>query len=76
MIALFKNGAAQPNLSASSLKLFTIPVPSLQEQQRIVSKLDALSKETKRLEEIYQAKLKALGELKESILEKAFNGEL
>ncbi len=76
MIALYKNGAAQPNLAAASLKLFIIPVPPLPEQHRIVVKLDALSKETKRLEEIYQAKLKALDELKESILDKAFNGEL
>jgi type I restriction enzyme S subunit len=40
MIRRFKNGAAQPNLSAQSLRGFTIPVPALVEQQRIVGILD------------------------------------
>ena len=46
------------------------------EQQTIVQKLDALSAETKRLEAIYQQKLINLEELKKSVLQKAFNGEL
>lgn len=53
----------------------TIP-KSLTEQQFIAAKLDALSSETKRLEEIYQRKLAALEELKKSVLQKAFSGEL
>ena len=40
MINRFKNGAAQPNLSAQSLTKFTIPVPPLPEQLRIVGILD------------------------------------
>ena len=40
MISKFKNGAAQPNLSAGSLKEFKIPLPALPEQQRIVAILD------------------------------------
>ena len=49
---------------------------SLPEQQCIVTKLDALSTETKKLEGIYQQKLSDLDELKKSILQKAFDGEL
>lgn len=40
MIARFQNGAAQPNLSASSLKNFQIPLPEVAEQRRIVGILD------------------------------------
>lgn len=69
--------AAQPVISNSSLEgvLLSFPKP-LQEQQSIVKKLDKLSAKTKRLETIYQQKLDSLEELKKSILQKAFNGEL
>ena len=53
-----------------------IPLPPLKEQQAIVERLDALSTETKQLEAIYQQKINDLGELKKSILQKAFAGEL
>lgn len=53
-----------------------IYLPSLQTQQEIVSQLDALSEQTKQLEAKYQTKLGNLEELRKSILEKAFKGEL
>jgi type I restriction enzyme S subunit len=40
MIDKYKNGAAQPNLSAGSLKNFIIPVPPFPEQHRIIGILD------------------------------------
>jgi type I restriction enzyme, S subunit len=40
MIAKYSNGAAQPNLSAGSLKKFTMPLPPIEEQQRIAAILD------------------------------------
>ncbi len=39
-IDLHRNGAAQPNLAASSLKKFEIPLPPLDEQRRIAAILD------------------------------------
>lgn len=70
------NGAAIPGISRTDVLKLSLHVPSVKEQQAIVKKLDALSAETKRLEAIYQQKLEDLEELKKSILQKAFNGEL
>lgn len=57
-------------------RTFQHVVPPLQEQQRIATKLDKLSIEVGALKSIYQQKLTALAELKQSILQKAFTGEL
>ena len=73
----FVSGAAQPQLPIKTLVNFSIPVPvELADQRHIVARLKNLSDETKRLEAIYQQKLTALAELKQSILQKAFAGEL
>lgn len=71
------NGVGIKSLNQGSLSNLSIPFPkSLDEQQSIVQKLDALSVETKRLEAIYEKKIEDLAELKKTILQKAFNGEL
>ncbi|MCK5478174.1 MAG: hypothetical protein KAI44_04600 [Methylococcales bacterium] len=49
---------------------------SIAEQQNIVSKLNKLFTEIELLEAIYLKKLDTLAELKQSILQKAFIGEL
>lgn len=49
---------------------------SLAEQQTIVRQLDALRAETQKLEAVYRKKIVDLEELKKSVLQKAFNGEL
>jgi len=72
----FVSGMAQPKLNQTMLNKIPIPFPPLKEQQAIVKKLDALSAETKKLEAIYQQKINDLEELKRSVLQKAFNGEL
>ncbi|AKB61530.1 Type I restriction-modification system, specificity subunit S [Methanosarcina mazei SarPi] len=69
-------GAGTKFLKLGMIKDLKIALPSLSEQRSIVTKLDVLFAETKRLEEIYQQKLAALDELKKSVLQKAFNGEL
>jgi restriction endonuclease S subunit len=56
---------------------YLMPFPkSLNDQQSIVNQLEALSTETQQLEENYRKKLESLEELKKSILQKAFSGEL
>jgi len=70
-------GTTIPSLVKSELQTIQISFPkSLKAQQTIVEKLDALSTETKKLEAIYQQKIKDLEELKKSVLQKAFSGEL
>ena len=76
MIDNFSGGAAQPNLAARDLANFKIAFPPLPEQKRIVAILDKLSAETRSLSDTYNTKLNALAELKQSLLHKAFCGEV
>ncbi|HOS45592.1 MAG TPA: restriction endonuclease subunit S [Paludibacter sp.] len=70
-------GAAQPKLNQSALNSIPIPIPkSVTEQAKIVESIEKLAVETQRLESIYQKKLDALDELKKSLLNLAFSGEL
>lgn len=66
----------QANINGTKLKSYPIPLPSLKQQQSIVRQLDALRAETQKLEAVYQRKIDDLEELKKSILQKAFAGEL
>ena len=75
-VLYMSNGGAQEFIGLTALRSFPIPYPSLTEQNQIVQKLDALSNETKKLEAIYQQKINDLAELKKSVLQKAFSGEL
>ncbi len=76
-LAKLSQGVAIKNVvSVKVLKEIQIPLPPLPEQKRIVSRLNALSSETQRLQSLYQHKLTTLAELKQSILHKAFSGEL
>ncbi|MCF6347626.1 MAG: restriction endonuclease subunit S [Flavobacteriaceae bacterium] len=71
------NGVGIKSLNQGSLSSLMIPFPkSKDEQQQIVKKLNSLSAETKKLEAIYQQKINDLEELKKSLLQRAFNGEL
>lgn len=71
-----KAGATRQALTKAQIQKVSICFPGLEEQRIIVQGLDLLSEETQRLESIYRRKLEALKELKQSILQKAFTGEL
>ena len=71
-----QTGAGQPNVNGTKLGQIVLSYPKIEEQQKIVEKLDALQEQTKRLEQIYTQKIKECDELKQSILQKAFRGEL
>ena len=69
-------GTAQKTVSLSGLRRFSVPKIPKEEQQLIVAKLDIISEKVSHLEAIYRQKIAALKELKQSILQKAFTGEL
>lgn len=69
-------GSAQANINMGTFESERFPFPSIAQQRKIVTKLDALSEEVQRLEAIYQQKLTALADLKKSLLHQAFSGQL
>ena len=70
-------GATVQHINMKDIRAFKIyNLSDLKEQISLVQKLDALKSETKKLETVYQKKIADLEELKKSILQKAFAGEL
>lgn len=66
----------QGNVGIGAINSALVPYIPIKDQQTIVSKLDALREQTKKLEAVYEQKLQDLEELKKSVLSKAFSGEL
>jgi len=71
-------GAGSTRAYIGITKQLDLPVsyPSKDVQLELATKFDALKVETQRLENIYKQKLASLSELKQSLLQKAFSGEL
>lgn len=69
-------GTTQKFVGLGYLRDFSISLPPLAAQLKLVDKLDALSTETQRLTRLYEQKLAALAALKRSLLHQAFSGEL
>ncbi|GJL66798.1 MAG: type I restriction modification enzyme protein S [Nitrospirales bacterium] len=69
-------GANISNINQAKLSELPISLPSFSQQEEITSRFDALATETQRLESIYKEKLSALDELKKSLLDQAFSGQL
>ncbi|MDW5289447.1 restriction endonuclease subunit S [Formosa sp. PL04] len=69
-------GATISRLYNSDLRRINISYPSIVEQKQIIPKMEELGKQTMQIELNYIQKLKDLEELKKSILQKAFAGEL
>lgn len=71
-----QTGIGVPHISGKQIQAFRFSLPNIKQQREVVERLNELSSNVQRLEAIYQQKLDALGELKQSILAKAFSGEL
>ena len=68
--------ATMPSLSNKQLAALPIRMPPLSEQEAIVSQVQAIDEAIRQLESLFTNKLALLAELKQSILHKAFTGEL
>ena len=69
-------GSAAPHLNVKDIKNFPTPVPPLVEQQEIVRRVEALFKIADQIEERYRKAKAYIDKLIQSILAKAFRGEL
>lgn len=69
-------GIGVPNLHLNKIRETSVPIPPPIFQKEISSLLNNLKEEAIKLGQIYEQKIKDLDELKQSILQKAFNGEL
>ena len=79
-IRLYDNGTAQPNLAAKSLEQFLIPLPPLEEQHRIVAKIEEILPYIDQYDKAY-TKLETFNkkfpeDMKKSILQMAMQGKL
>ena len=69
-------GSIMSGLNMGIIKKLPVRLPAIENQIIIVRKVNELKSETQNLQSIYQQKLTALAELKQSLLQKAFSGEL
>ena len=70
------NGAAIPGISRGDVLGLTLSIPIMGKQINLVAKMDAMYDECSLLNDTYMAKINSLDELKKSLLQKAFSGEL
>ncbi len=69
-------GATVQGVKLPFIKSLIIPLPSIDDQQIIVHKINSLLIRMNEFEAIYSKKIENLEELKKCILQKAFKGEL
>jgi type I restriction enzyme, S subunit len=75
-LAPFITGLTVPKLNQGRLREIPLAVPPLDEQRRMVATLNAVRDRSAKYGDVAHQKLAALAELKQSILQKAFTGEL
>lgn len=68
--------AGQAGVNKATLEPYPFSYPDKNKQGEIVNSLQHLSQDIRNLEFTYQQKLTALAELRQSLLQKAFSGEL
>ena len=69
-------GSTIPNVSLKSMREFEIPTPPIEEQRQIVQEIESRLSVADKLEEQIKTSLQQAEALRQSILKKAFEGEL
>ncbi|HOP22143.1 MAG TPA: restriction endonuclease subunit S [Gammaproteobacteria bacterium] len=69
-------GATVQGVKLTFIKELSFPLTTKNEQERVINTMNAFSKDTEALLNTYSNKLSSLEELKKTILQKAFVGEL
>lgn len=75
-VVSIQTGTGVPHISGKQIADFAFWRPPVHEQWAISGRLDQLSSDVHRLESVCMTKISALTELKQSLLRKAFAGEL
>ncbi|SFP54924.1 type I restriction enzyme, S subunit [Nitrosomonas cryotolerans] len=75
-ITKLASGATMLNLSNEALGSLTVSLPSPKDQILILQQIKEVTNDQIKLNQLYKQKLTALTELKQSLLTKAFSGEL
>ena len=75
-ILSLRRGVRQKNLNQTKIKEINIFIPDFKDQKKIVSSLESLRNQIDSLQAIYNRKTQEITELKKSLLQKAFSGEL
>ena len=70
------SGGVQPNLNLGSIKSITIPIFNAEDQVRIVSEIESRLSVCDSIEKTVDATLKQAESMRQSILKKAFEGDL
>ena len=70
------SGGVQPNINLSIVRAIPVPLPPLAEQTRIVAEVERRLSVVGELEAVVSADLQRATRLRQSILQKAFTGEL
>jgi type I restriction enzyme S subunit len=71
-----RSGSTVPHLTCGLVRELLIPLPKVDEQQKLVAAFKELEEHTSRLASLATAKILSVTQLKRSILQKAFSGEL
>lgn len=72
----YVTGVTVPKLNQERMRSIPISLPPLEQQHKLVAKMDALSNEVVELTALKNSKLARLTALKQSLLHRAFTGEL